>query len=62
MEYKYILSAQRQALAARAGLGRKNPKVESAKGAEPLEGRRSPPLSATRGVGLRFGNIKVWVW
>lgn len=37
-------ACQRQALAARAGIGGKNPKVEPAFGAESLEGRAAPAL------------------
>ncbi len=36
------LPAQRQALAARAGIGRKNPKGENAKGADSLKAETHP--------------------
>jgi hypothetical protein len=47
-------AAQRQALAARAGFGRKKPKTEPVKGAESLEGRRKPALVRLHAILARF--------
>jgi hypothetical protein len=46
-----LLCLPTASVSGKGGLGGKKPKVNPPKGAESLEGRRSPPLSAARGVG-----------
>ena len=54
----YAAINQRQALAARVGLGEKNPKAENAEGAESVRARRKPalvrPLHAMLGTLMAF--------